>query len=249
MTTSAVPTPRVIHKFSPEEERRYQSLRAQIAQELPDLVARGRLADEAAVEKTVSGALRRAIHLSPLTIDELGKLAAIDGTWIDEFLTGERTLRSDVLDRLAAALGFDFPLAPGESAASAISAAVAEESRQPNTSNASAMLIWTAWNNGSHLPSGAGYGLKVPIVDRDAHFDRAWTSVTLELLGPATTSEVELNIAKPSFWNETCHELISQEIGRWLRSTGLAPWPPGQPPKINVEVVGERRFRVTGSVR
>jgi len=249
MTTSAVPTQRVIHKFSSEEERRYQSLRAQIAQELPDLVARGRLADEAAVEKTVSGALRRAIHLSPLTIDELGKLAAIDGTWIDEFLTGERTLRSDVLDRLAAALGFDFPPAPGEFKVAAQSAGANEESRPPNGSNVSATLIWTAWNNGSHLPSGAGYGLKVPIVDRDAHFNREWTSVTLELPGPAATSEVELNIAKPSFWNETCHELISQDIGRWLRSSGLAPWPPGQPPKINVEVVGERRFRVTGSVR
>src|SRR5437588_187074 len=106
MASSTTTAKRVIRTFSAEEEQRYRQLRNQISQELPDLVVRGRLADEAAAEQTVSGALRRAIHASPHTLDELGKLAGIDGTWIDEFLTGERTLRSDVLDRLANALGF-----------------------------------------------------------------------------------------------------------------------------------------------
>jgi len=27
-------------------------------------------------------------------------------------------------------------------------------------------MEWTAWNNGSHNKTGAGYGLKVPITDR-----------------------------------------------------------------------------------
>lgn len=95
--------------FSEEEQRRYNMLRAQIAEELPDLVARSRLSDQAADEPTMSGSLRRAIHQSSFTLDELGQRAGIDGTWIDEFLTGERTLRSDVLDRLAIALGYVFP--------------------------------------------------------------------------------------------------------------------------------------------
>jgi hypothetical protein len=145
------------------------------------------------------------------------------------------------MDRLASVLGFSFP--------AAASTSVGNHKEVASNSVPTAELIWTAWNNGSHLSSGGGYGLKVPIADRDAHFNRGWSTVVLEIPRQGGFEEIELNIAKPSFWNETCHELISQEIGRWLRSEGLAPWPPGQPPKIKVAILGERRFRVLAGER
>ena len=108
-------------------------------------------------------------------------------------------------------------------------------------------IICSAWNNGQHSASGAGYGLKVPIDERDRHFKKEWKSVTLELPSGDSYAEVSLNIDKPSFWSETCHELINKEIGKWLLSSGFAPWPIGRPPKIALDVVSEARFRVTRS--
>lgn len=107
-------------------------------------------------------------------------------------------------------------------------------------------MTWVAWNNGRHHASGAGYGLKIPVTDRDAFFRRDWNSVVLELPSLDGTTNVDLNVAKPSFWNSTCHEVISKEIGLWLREQGLAPWPAGKPPKLRVTARGERRFRVEG---
>jgi hypothetical protein len=109
-------------------------------------------------------------------------------------------------------------------------------------------LVWTAWNNSKHHKSGAGYGLKVPVDDRDRYFKPEWSSVILELPTKSGFAEVSLNTNKPSFWNKSCHELISREIGRWLRNAALAPWPTQHPPKFEVEVRGERRFRVLGTV-
>lgn len=108
------------------------------------------------------------------------------------------------------------------------------------------ILVWSAWNNGKHHKSGAGYGLKVPIGDRNRFFKKELASVTLELPTKNGFIEVFLNTDKTSFWNDKCHELISQEIGRWLRNAHLAPWPSGQPPKLSIEVISENRFRVLG---
>lgn len=107
-------------------------------------------------------------------------------------------------------------------------------------------LTWTAWNNGKHLTSGAGYGLKVPINDRDMYFERNWSKIILELPKPPGYTEVEVNISKTSFWNKGCHELICRDIGIWLRDLGLAPWPSRNPPKLQIQVVVENRFRIKG---
>jgi hypothetical protein len=45
-----------------------------------------------------------------MSLSAIANQARIDPVLLDEFLTGERTLRSDVLDRLAGILGYD--LAP-----------------------------------------------------------------------------------------------------------------------------------------
>ena len=96
-----------------------------------------------------------------------------------------------------------------------------------------------AWNNGQHHESGAGYGIKLDASDRDQFFDKSWESVLLVLPGG---NEVAINIAKDSFWNETCRELISSDIGRWFVSSGNAPWPKGQPPKFELNPIGGNKF-------
>ena len=83
-------------------------LRAQIASELPDLIERDRMRLEARSEPTLSGEFRRAIHGSSLSLSIIAQRAEIPALLLDEFLTGERNLRSDVLDRLANVLGFCF---------------------------------------------------------------------------------------------------------------------------------------------
>ena len=81
--------------------------RQQIAQELPDLQARDQMRNEAQSETTLSGELRRAIHASELSLAEIAARVGITPLVLDEFLTGERTLRSDVIDRLAGVLGYE----------------------------------------------------------------------------------------------------------------------------------------------
>lgn len=107
-------------------------------------------------------------------------------------------------------------------------------------------LLWSAWNNGKHHASGGGYGLKVPIADREHHFEPDWQTVILELPFAAGVREVRLNMDKPSFWGSTCRELISRDIGQWLITQGFARWPAGRPPRIEVQVLGDGRFRVLG---
>ncbi|MBC2712652.1 MAG: hypothetical protein HGJ94_17195 [Desulfosarcina sp.] len=105
-------------------------------------------------------------------------------------------------------------------------------------------MEWTAWNNGSFHSSGAGYGFKVPIDDRDKFFRRSWGSVMVELPSNDEFIEVILNIDKESFWNDSCRELISKNIGQWLICQKFASWPTGEPPKFNVRLVSRGRFRI-----
>ncbi len=79
-----------------------------IARELPDLIQRDQMRKEAREEQTLSGELRRAVQASELSLTAIASQAGIAPIMLDEFLTGERTLRSDVLDRLTMALGFRF---------------------------------------------------------------------------------------------------------------------------------------------
>lgn len=97
---------RVTRELSPEELARLAANRAKIAAELPDLAAQDRLRKEAREEGTLSGELRRAIHASPLPLAAIADKAGVSLLVLDEFLTGERTLRSDVMDRLAVILGY-----------------------------------------------------------------------------------------------------------------------------------------------
>jgi hypothetical protein len=89
------------------EQERLAAYREQIAGELPELQARDQMRKDARQENTFSGDLRRAIHESELSLAEIATRAGITPIMLDDFLTGERTLQSDVIDRLAIALGYE----------------------------------------------------------------------------------------------------------------------------------------------
>ena len=104
-------------------------------------------------------------------------------------------------------------------------------------------MVVTAWNNGSYSKSGAGYGVKLAADDRDRYFQRNWKTIELELEGYANV--IKVNVAKPSFWNSKCRELIHSDIGRWLIDNGLNTWQTRQPPKLYLKFIAGNRFRLT----
>ena len=81
--------------------------RASIAAEFSDAVQRSDRLREAAAENTVCGHLRRAIHQCRRPLDSIAADAGIDPELLCDWLSGDRTLRSDVLDRLAQAVAAD----------------------------------------------------------------------------------------------------------------------------------------------
>lgn len=91
-----------------DQQERMQRQRELIAAELPDLIDRDRLRKEAQEEPTLSGELRRSIHASDISLATIAVRAWITPLTLDEFLTGERTLRTDVVDRIGTVLGFRF---------------------------------------------------------------------------------------------------------------------------------------------
>ena len=96
---------RITREPTPAEQQRIERHREQIAAELPEMAVRDQMQKEAREEATLSGQLRRAVHASELPLSAVADQAGITPLVLDEFLTGERTLRSDVMDRLANVLG------------------------------------------------------------------------------------------------------------------------------------------------
>jgi transcriptional regulator with XRE-family HTH domain len=101
------PSTRITRELTDAERQRLQRYREQIAQELPDQTARDQMRKEAREEATLSGNLRRAIHACDLELAEIAARIGVTPIILDEFLTGERTMRSDVLDRLVGVLGYE----------------------------------------------------------------------------------------------------------------------------------------------
>jgi hypothetical protein len=86
------------------------------------------------------------------------------------------------------------------------------------------------WHNGSPKPTGAGYGVKIPLKDRKRLFIGCGERLKVYLEG--RDEPVEVNIAKKSFWTPTCGELIHVEIGKWMIERGVAEWPPRKPHRL-----------------
>ena len=106
-------------------------------------------------------------------------------------------------------------------------------------------MILTAWNNGDHHTTGAGYGFRVDLKDRALYFNPEQRAVHLEfaVLAP---NHAEVNIDKLSFWSPTCHELINHEIGKWLIANGYAWWPKSSPPKFTAVQTAPGHILVLG---
>lgn len=130
MTT---PTPRP-RDLTDAERARLNSLRAAVQGELPDLIARNQLREEARKEPTLSGALRRAVRDSRRPLHQIAQEIGIEAVQLDEFLTGERRLFSDAMDRLARAVGFELPKAAASLTNPATSQAIDSSSAQASGS-------------------------------------------------------------------------------------------------------------------
>ena len=85
----------------------WQKACRQVEAELPELIDRNRMATAAAAEPTLSGELRRAIHSGPSSLSTIAGSIGITVLELDQFLTGERSLPSHVMDQLAHALGYE----------------------------------------------------------------------------------------------------------------------------------------------
>jgi hypothetical protein len=99
----------------PVPEELLQELRSdrqKIADELPELLERGRRLEEVAAENSLTGHLRRAIQRSRIPLKRIAAEVGLDLVVLCDFLEGTRTLRSDVLDRLAQAVGATIHMEP-----------------------------------------------------------------------------------------------------------------------------------------
>jgi hypothetical protein len=92
--------------------KQLRSDREKIAGELPELLERGKRLKDAAAEDSLSGHLRRAVHGSGQPLKSIASAAGLDHFALCDFLEGTRTLQSDVLDRLAQAVGATIQVEP-----------------------------------------------------------------------------------------------------------------------------------------
>ncbi len=92
-------------KVPPELLERLRADREAIAAELPEAAERAERLREAAAENTVSGRLRWAVHQSRRPLDSIAHDAGIGVELLCDWLAADRNLRSDVLDRVAQAVG------------------------------------------------------------------------------------------------------------------------------------------------
>lgn len=102
------------------------------------------------------------------------------------------------------------------------------------------MIEVTGWYNGSpNTSTGAGFGIRIKKVDRNTYFRKDWSTVIIGL-PDGQTANVNLT---PSFWRN-CSELRSQAIGKWMISSGLAPWRKGHPPRMYLKSAEGTRFNL-----
>src|SRR5438477_2426089 len=101
------------------QKRRVAKARKLIDAELPELLVRHQMRHDARNEKTLSGALRRAVHAFPLSPMKIAARAEISWPDLSGFLTAEKTLPSDAIDRLVKVVKLRIPTARSPGAAKA----------------------------------------------------------------------------------------------------------------------------------
>ena len=100
---------RIHGTLTPTQQRRLEKAREQVAEELPDLLRRNQMRSDARKEKSFSGLLRRAIHRFPQSTMKIAEQARIEWADLSGFLTGEKPLPSDAIDRLVKAVKLKLP--------------------------------------------------------------------------------------------------------------------------------------------
>ena len=100
---------RIHGELSPAQQRRLEKARQEAARELPGLVERNQMRSEARKEKSFSGLLRRAVHQFPLSPMKIAEQAKIEWTDFSGFMTGEKPLPSDAIDRLVKVVKLKLP--------------------------------------------------------------------------------------------------------------------------------------------
>ena len=91
---------RIVDRLDAALMKNLRRSRALIAKELPELIEKDQRLSDAMRERTTSGALRRAIHSSKILLPDLADRAQTDMATLAAFLTGDRPLASDIIDRL-----------------------------------------------------------------------------------------------------------------------------------------------------
>jgi hypothetical protein len=93
--------PGELREFTPEQRAYWEETVAKVEAELPEIIERDRLTQEAMKEQSVSGQLRCAICASQTAYDKLVAKTEVDVITISEFMCGRGTLDSDAFSRLA----------------------------------------------------------------------------------------------------------------------------------------------------
>lgn len=100
---------RVYGTLTPPQQRRLEKARRQVEKGLPELIRRNELRYEARKAKTFSGLLRRLVHRFPQSPMKIAQRAEINWVSFSDFLTGEKPLPSDAIDRLIKVLKLKLP--------------------------------------------------------------------------------------------------------------------------------------------
>lgn len=104
MTKRRIRSSRIVEADEISRKRWEQALR-EVEAERPWIEERGQKLAAAQREPTLSGQLRRAAHKNWRDLDQMVKELGISWEEYSDWLAGEGTLTSDVIDRLAALVG------------------------------------------------------------------------------------------------------------------------------------------------
>ena len=88
---------------------------------------------------------------------------------------------------------------------------------------------------------GGACGIRVGRRNAQKYFSKKWPNVQVEMNGQLHSFKLS-----ETFWT-TCPEFRGIVIEDWFKGQGLAPWPKGQPPKVELTPLGGNRFRVSVS--
>ena len=71
-----------------------------------------------------------------------------------------------------------------------------------------------------------------------AYFQSNWKNIVVKI-----DNQFHAFRLTSTFWT-TCPEIRGKAIGQWLIKRKLAPWPYGNPPKVELVPLGGNRFRL-----